>query len=190
MKQVLPICLLIVLLFSCKSVPKVDGNLLNGMIYDEENEPVANVMISVDGKYLTSSDVDGHFILNKELNGNNIKIICSKKEYEDVEIECELLSVPQLVYIKMSSFYQLLSLAEREILDNRIDDAQKTLERAEAVNPEQITTRYLRAVCFYKQSDLENALLELEKIKTENKFVELLREDVKKDLKNGTLTEQ
>lgn len=178
MKRVLPLCLFIVLLVSCKTVPKNDGNLLNGMIYDEENEPVANAMIFIDGEYLTSSDVAGHFILNKNFKGNNIKILCSKKGYEDVGIECELLSVPQLVYIKMSSFYQLLSLAEREILDNRIEDAKQTLERAEAVNPEQITTRYLRAICFYKQRDFKKAQLELDGAEAGNKYIELLREEI------------
>lgn len=179
MKRVLLICLFCVFFLSCKSVPKNNGNLLNGMIYDEENEPVPNVLVSVNGEILSSSDVDGHFVLDKDFNEKNITILCSKNDYEEVLFDCELLSVPQVVYIKMYSFNQLLSLAEKELADNKIEDAKKTLERAEKFKPNQVTTQYLNAICFYKQGDFEKALFLLESLDSENKYIELFKEDLR-----------
>lgn len=181
MKHFSLLCFFCFLFLGCKSAPKADGNLLNGMIYDEENEPVTNVVISVNDEFITSSDVNGHFLLKKSFNENNIKILCSKKNYEAVLFECELLSVPQVVYIKMYSFNQLLALAEKELSSNKFEDAKITLERAKNVKPNQITTQYLKAVCFYKQGDFENALSILEELDQDNKYIDLFKKDIQLD---------
>ena len=71
----------------------------------------------------------------------------------------------------MSSFYQLLSQAENDILENRLEEAQKKLDRAEVVKPGQITTQYLRAICFYKKGEQETAREILDAMDFENEYV-------------------
>lgn len=181
MKRFALLCFFCFLFLGCKSTPKADGNLLNGMIYDEENEPVANVVISVNDESITSSDVNGHFLLKKSFAEKNIKILCSKKDYETVIFECELLTVPQVVYIKMYSFNQLLALAEKDLLDSKFEEAETTLERAEHVKPNQITTQFLKAVCLYKQGDSEKALSILEGLDQDNKYIDLFKKDIRLD---------
>ena len=156
---------------------------MNGMIYDLDNEPVSGVSVYLNNQFVSYSDIDGHFTINK--TGNNEKeniLFCKKDGYESVSLPVVFEIGPQLVCFKMSSFEQLVSMAEKLISENKLVDAQQILLKAEAIRENQVTVNYLNAIILYKLESYEEALTALKKINLDNVYVDRLYDDITQKL--------
>lgn len=150
-------------LSSCKT-NEVNTAILNGMIYDADNKPVANAKVSVWGSETTTTDVYGHFTFSDLLPDEKYEIHLSKTGYEPQVVNFTFNTISSVMYIRMYSINQLLSLAEDSIKKMDYDTAKQYLDRAETINSNKASISFLRAVIQYrlkKYGDAEQTLLTL-----------------------------
>ncbi len=147
--------LLAVLLFiSCASQDTVDiinfdKAALFGMIYDDDNQPCAGAALTIDGKKGQITDIRGRFVLPDLSRGKHV-LIARKEGYEDLTSAFEFLNKTDVVYLRIVSFSQLLSKAERTLEERKWDDADAFLGRAEKIDAGDSVFLYLRAVQAHK----------------------------------------
>jgi len=85
--------------------------VLNGMIYDSNNEPVADVLVQVTDIIKTNRDIYGHFHIENLRADTEYTITCSKEGYETASVKFVYNSISEVAYIRMYSSEQLLGLA-------------------------------------------------------------------------------
>lgn len=200
------ILLLITVTFTiaCKSVSQIQPPL-NGMIYDYDNMPVLNATITVTHKIEPStehtknnfenyynepynksdccvtSDIYGHFRLEKLDNMTTYTIKIEKKAYETITINLDYKNIAQVLYVQLYSAEQLLTIAENAIVETNYAKAVNFLERSKEAAGNKTEIKYLKAVIFYKTDDYENAvsiLQELLKTDTNTAYVNLFLADI------------
>lgn len=135
--------------FGCKS-NEVNAAILNGMIYDADNQPVPNVTISTLNNETTFSDVYGHFTFNNLIPDEDYELHLSKNGYESQTINFTFNTISSVMYIRMYSISQLLSLAEDNIDKKDYDAALQLLDRAETIPNNKASTSFLRAIVQYR----------------------------------------
>lgn len=150
-----------VMLFSCVSAKAKNPRAfmsapLYGMIYDLGNQPVGNVLLSVDGKKGPRSDVTGRFVI-PDLERGDHTITAAKDGYEDLAIRLSFLDDTQILYMQMRSAQQLVSLAEKMIEEKEWARARSCLDRAAKVNSKDPVYRYVSAILDYYQGKSESA---------------------------------
>ena len=86
-------CLIFILIIifqflSCASSPKLNKTILNGIIYNADNEPVSGAKIYINQEQQCISDIYGHFYISglKLNHSYNLSII--KEEYEKEIFDC------------------------------------------------------------------------------------------------------
>lgn len=142
---------------SCASVkPNDAGPPLYGMVYDMDNLPVQNALVSIDGRDAASTDVNGRFALSG-LPFGTYEVSLRKEGYELLTTRVEYFSWTQVLYVKMISADQLLAKAESAISERRWGEAQDFVDRAERVGPDAPAALYLKAVVSFRRGDAENA---------------------------------
>ena len=154
---------LCVCLTSCATAELVQP-VLNGMIYDADNEPVADAQIHITGQSQTVSDIYGHFRIENLRTGSEYVITCSKAGYESTTMKFTYTSISEVAYIRMCSAEQLLDLAEAEILKKRYDTAMSYLDRTDKADGSKVSSSYLRAVIAYQQKQYADALGHLQQL--------------------------
>ncbi|RPJ06949.1 MAG: hypothetical protein EHM28_08880 [Spirochaetaceae bacterium] len=130
---------------------------LEGMIYDNHNNPCAGARISADNGPAFVSDVNGRFTLYNLSRGIH-EIAVVKKEYETSSFSVEFLSRTQVLYVKMFSQSQLLELAETALDGRKLGEADEFLKRAEAIDKEVPVLLYLKSVLELKRDNYDDAL--------------------------------
>ena len=155
--------------FSCMT-NKID-NVINGMIYDGDNEPVSNASIFFEEKKLAESDIYGHFRLfdvRKLIKSADTEpqLIISKKGYESSSISFDSDGNSQLLYIRLYSSEQLLAKTEESLRSKNFDSAESFLQRAEKTGCDTVSAVYLRAVKDIMQNKTEDAVSALEMLLT------------------------
>ncbi len=149
-------------LFSCASYLNTqleefaNADLL-GMIYDNDNQACSGVRVTVDGLTGPVSDVNGRFTLPNLSRGKHALSV-KKEGYEPADFQIEFLNRTQIVYLKVLSFEQILSLAERALNDRKIGEAEGYLERAKKIRESDPLLLYLRAVVALKRDQVQDAL--------------------------------
>jgi hypothetical protein len=184
------ICILCCLLNGCESLKKEKLPDFNGMIYNLDNEPVSGVKISVEHRtlkgtedttenqlllsspyeyvymYDVQSDIYGHFTLGEMLKDETYRISFSKKNYENKSIEITYSNSTQVLYVQLCSGDQFINLAEEQLKINNYTGAIVYLDRASAVESNQVLISYLRAIIEYQQkhyiqaTDILNKLID------------------------------
>lgn len=145
---------------SCASSPKPLPPL-NGMIYDYDNVPVASAIVSVEGKRETLSDVNGRFALPNYLSGK-YAIRVQRDGYEPAQVTIDYTSPTQILYIKMISVDQLLTLAEKAFEQRDWQSTDVYLQRAQAIQPQSIPLRYMLAALYFRRGNVPEALRTLD----------------------------
>jgi hypothetical protein len=129
---------------------------INGMIYDYDNIPVTTASVEVDGKKVTSSDVNGRFALSDFLPGQyTIKV--QKNGYETTQITIDYTDPTQILYVKMFSVVQLLQLAEKAFERRDWQNTESLLHRAELIDGHNVPLRFLQAALNFRRGNDEQA---------------------------------
>jgi hypothetical protein len=122
---------------------------LYGMIYDADNQPCADVQLGVDGSAGPQTDIRGRFIL-PELSRGGHTVSAKKIGYETLLVSITFLNRTDVLHLRMTSFGQLLAMAEKSLGEKRWADAEAFLRRAEKLDPEDSVLRYLLAINAYR----------------------------------------
>ena len=185
------ITLLSLFFSSCVTNRLANTTVLNGIIYDMENEPVSGVFVYIDDENQAVSDIYGHFYITGLKVNQSYNLTIKKELYEQISLSFDYLNESQVIYIKTTSFQQLLNFAEQEIKKNNYSKAQEYLLRADSVCNNNYSCKYLSAINFYHKKDYDSAITilnELLAIKKES-YVYLLLADCyqygKNDLKKA-----
>jgi len=158
------IILIAAIISSCAGIQKRnEAGSIYGMVYDHENKPVQNVEISIGGKAVSASNINGRFTI-KGLGFGTYEISFTKEGYETFSTVFEYSDATQLVYVKMISGSQLLAEAEKEMNERRWSTAEALIKRAEAVKPGDAPTMFLKAALKYRTGSAEEAKAILESL--------------------------
>lgn len=151
--------LLISLLFitGCKSTNQVLP-VVQGMIYDGDNEPVSDVEVYINNRKNAISDIYGHFTLAALNEGKKYELKAIKKGYEEKLFSFSYTNPSQVIYLRMYSSAELINLAETLVDQKKYNDAETYLIRAEQAGGSYLSVNYLRAVIYVLKSDYDTAL--------------------------------
>jgi tetratricopeptide (TPR) repeat protein len=147
------------LLFGCATLsePEPSGALpVHGLVYDYGNLPVPSAVVRVDGKRSAVSDANGRFV-SPPIPPGVYDIGIERDGYEPKRVRLEYSRPNQILYAKLYSAEQLLSLAEKSLGKRDWDSAAAFLERALAVRPDDLSARYLRSVLLFRKGEPEAA---------------------------------
>ncbi len=177
MKKVFYILLIFCSLFciSCKTTTvkgvkyKDSKPLMYGMIYDFDNKPVEAASIYVDDKFIIKTDVQGRFILSLSIkNKKDESLIRIEKDgYETINGKFVYDPI-NVLYFRMINAQQLLTLSEEYVQNNELDEALIHLDRALKLSPLRSDILFLKSITLYKQKKIDECLLILENLKSEN----------------------
>lgn len=168
---------------ACASSPikKEQMPPLNGMIYDRDNRPVSDTMIQLDGKFMASSDIYGHFTLSSLKSNEPHALLITKKGYEKSEMDFVFSDPTQVVYVQMYSAPQLIAEAENAIQAQDWFGAESFILRAETAGGDAASIGYLRAVIAFKKEQYDTAVKILTKLQTESQtqpYISLFLADI------------
>ena len=122
---------------------------LYGMVYDADNQPCAGVQVGVDGSAGPQTDIRGRFIL-PEISRGEHTVSAKKSGYETLLVGISFLNRTDVLHLRMTSFGQLLGMAEKSLGEQRWAEAAAFLGRAEKLDPEDAVLRYLLALKAYR----------------------------------------
>jgi hypothetical protein len=165
--------LALMLATACASAARTinkDGSAapLRGMIYDLENRPVRDAEVALDGGPSVRSDINGRFMLGAASFGKH-EVEIEKPAYEPASIAVDFDEEGTIVYAKLLSSRQLLSLAEKEADKRDWAEALVFLDRKEAVDARGLeepdaAALYLRSVALFRRGRPEEARAILESL--------------------------
>ena len=162
------VIMLAVLFASCTSMPEegpqsFESAPLFGMIYDQENQPVAGVAFAIDRQDGLSSDVTGRFVIPNLARGEHL-LVARKADFEPLTTTVLFSNQTQVVYIRMISRAELVQAAEEAVAARRIADAQALIDRIRKISPDDPEAAFLQAILFYRSRRLEDAAAALERL--------------------------
>jgi len=154
--------------FSCASAKGSDGTAFDtaalfGMVYDGENQPCAGVRLTVDGREGPVSDLRGRFVVPDLARGEH-RLVARKDGYEDLAVEFPFLDRTDVLHLSITSFDQLLGMAQDALRDGRLGEAEAALARAERLDPADPVLRYLFALHAWKAGRYAEAVSHLDRI--------------------------
>ena len=149
-----------------KKLRDFSSSPLIGMVYDREQKPCAAALILVDGQDGPRTDINGRFVIDALRRGEHL-VGVRKEGYEPLEVPLSFQDRTQVLYLRVTSFGQLLREAEEALDRRRFQEADDLLLRAEALKPEDPIGLYLRAVYFLKREDTGQAISLLERIQAQ-----------------------
>ncbi len=120
----------VIALSACSTLASRVGKLppINGMIFDLDNKPVAEVIITLEGKDIAISDIQGHFSIPNLKPLTPITITAKKKNYETTSIDFTYTDAGQIIYFRMVSAEQLIMKAENAISNKNWSEAVSFLK--------------------------------------------------------------
>lgn len=158
--------------------------VVQGMIYDGDNEAVSDVEIYINDKKNALSDIYGHFTLSAMELEKQYELTAKKNGYEEKSFSFTYTNPSQVIYLRMYSNAELINLAESMVEQKKYADAETYLTRAELAGGNYLSVNYLRAVICVLKTDYDNAL----KIATDildagyiDSYIYLLLADIYKD---------
>jgi len=159
----LPFIVSIAILQSACKTAEFGFKLINisGMVYDFSNRPISNYEILLGKRYSGSTDINGRFTLLKVPLGN-YEIHGSKKGYEDYTGEVLINNKGQIIYIRVPSQNQLLTMADEALTANNLILAEEIAERAYQIDKNNIEMLFYYAAILFRQNNLEGAASFLE----------------------------
>jgi len=134
---------------------------ISGMVYDFSNRPVSNYEIVLGKWYSGSTDINGRFTLLKVPLGS-YQIRGSKKGYEDYTGDVIIKNKGQIIYIRIPSQNQLLTMADEALASSNFILAEEIVERAYQIDKNNIEMLFYYAAILFRQNNLEGAASFLE----------------------------
>lgn len=143
--KLLLIIILCLSLFSCASINRIGEKkgILQGMVYDYENRPIAGYIISIKNYGKTTTDINGRFMLDGIKYGT-VEICGEGQNYSLYTDNFDFSDKTQILYLKIPSYEWLYTSIDTHIEKEEFSMAEKILSEFPA--EEQKKSRYL----FYK----------------------------------------
>jgi hypothetical protein len=138
-----------------------DAAPLFGMVYDGANQPCEGVRIEVDGAEGPRSDLRGRFVISGLPRGDH-RFVARKDGFEDLSVAVSFLARTDVLHLRLTSFEQLLGMAQAALRDARLADADGLLARAGKLEADDPVLRYLLAILAWKERDNALAAARLE----------------------------
>ncbi len=142
--------LTLVALAGCESVPiSTDFMLapLEGKIFDNDNTPCSDVLVTIDKGASVRSDINGRFVLTAVGKGKH-EITATKEGYESFLTSFSFLNRNQILWIRMISLKQIERKIEAAFDDEKWEDAENLIDRALKVKDNDPVILYLQALLF------------------------------------------
>lgn len=157
MRNLLPAAAFVTLVLSCATLPKealleFEKAPLFGMVYDGASEPVGGALVMTDGEFAAATDINGRFVVPDLARGRHTCVV-RREEYEDVTVEFDFMSRGQVIYVRMTSFSQLLSLAETALGKREWGKAEAFLDRASRLKSDDPLVLFFRAILARKRNE-------------------------------------
>jgi len=161
--------------------------LLRGMVYNGNRMPVQDASVNwiVEGKTVKTArtDIHGRYLM-PEVSFGKVTLQFVKAGYEELLWSFSYEKPTQVVYVRMSSFNELLDDAAANIQKRNWAQAASSLDRAEKMDPDNVVVVYLQAEMQSRQGNLEKAVALLEGLssrKDQSFAVELSLADLYQD---------
>jgi len=134
---------------------------VNGMVYDFSNRPVPFCEVTMGKRFRSSTDINGRFAMPKVPVGT-YTITGTKKGFESYSEEVIIKDRGQIVYFRMPSQSQLLTLIDEALSANNLDVAEEMAERAYRIDDKNIEMLFYYATVKFRQNDYIEAIVFLE----------------------------
>jgi len=134
---------------------------LFGMVYDGDNQPCPDVRISVDGVEGPVTDIRGRFLVPALSRGAH-EVKARKAGFEELTASFSFRSRTDVMYLRLTSLAQLLSMAEEALEARRWEEAEAFLARARKLDSADPVLMYLNAVRWYRMERWAEAASGLE----------------------------
>ena len=165
---------------SVKGAKRISGEaVMYGMVYNNENMPVSNAEVIVDGKSIGITDAQGRFVLTSKQR-KEFTITLKKPGYETVEgsFRFEPMDVIHMVMVNAD---QLVKLAEAAMDEGRYREVIAFCDRALDLNLERADAYYIKAISLIRLKEYGRAryiLEELEKQLGEREYIRRILEEL------------
>jgi hypothetical protein len=131
------------------------------MVYDFENKPVSQYIITIDNRTPVSTDINGRFFVPKVRSGKH-KIRGTKGGYEEYKGEIIMNDRRQIVYFRVPNTAQLLNLADDALSGNRIEEAALYIKRAGTIGETTTELLFYSAVVLFRTGEYKSAIEKLQ----------------------------
>lgn len=175
-----------ILLLGCKSTPKVEepiGTSLLGVVYDGQSNPVLNaeVLISdMEDQLLrkAKTDINGKFYID-ELPFAEYKVLVKAEKCIDSELVINHFDIENVLIVKVKTFEDMVATLEEYLKSSDWENVEELFSELESIDPEDIYTKYLKAIYFVKTDRNDEAIEILAPLKKLNyKYINILLEDI------------
>jgi hypothetical protein len=151
---------LLVIVTGCPSGPPVADNFisapLNGKIFDHDNLPCSDVIITVDNFTKVKTDINGRFTIPSLTRGNHV-IVCKKESYEDYTITYNFLNQNEVLWLKMISQEQIIRQIKEKFNNKQWDETESLFQRASKINPDDPILLYLTSILYLHKGEIDDA---------------------------------
>jgi tetratricopeptide (TPR) repeat protein len=151
---------LLIFVTGCPSGPPVADNFisspLNGKIFDHDNLPCSDVIITVDKFTKVKTDINGRFFIPNLTRGKHV-FVCEKESYEELAFTYNFLNQNEVLWLKMTSLEQLIRQIDEMFFDKKWDETESLFERASKINPDDPILLYLTSVLYLHKGQIDNA---------------------------------
>jgi tetratricopeptide (TPR) repeat protein len=150
--------IIVIFLISCTTTGYGRGSGgINGMVYDFENKPVPQYIITIDEKTPVSTDINGRFYVPRvRMGGHEIKGY--KEGYESYTGALAVNDRRQIVYLRVPNVSQLLDLVDAALSKNNIEEAAGYIRRAGTVGEKTAELFFYSAVVLFRQGEYRAAV--------------------------------
>jgi tetratricopeptide (TPR) repeat protein len=152
----------------CTSAPiSSDFSLapLDGKVFDFDNTPCADVLVTVDDGVAVRSDINGRIWIAALDKGKHV-IRATKENYEEYVETFTFLNRNQVIWIRIMSLNQLEKKIDKSFEDKKWDDVGALIDRALKVKNDAPVILYYQALLYKQNGWFEQAMAVLEKITT------------------------
>ncbi|MBO4640449.1 MAG: hypothetical protein J5710_11890 [Treponema sp.] len=157
--------LLIFFSTACKSVDLAKAPVtLNGMIYDNQNKPVVNYTICVDGVYCCQSDISGRFVLKDVPKGEHV-ITGYGDRYLNIKETTVIYDKAQILYIRVLTVEAKLNEAFMYLEQSFFEKAEESVREILLCDEDNTEALFFMTVIKYQEGRIEESLLLLEQLR-------------------------
>ncbi len=164
----LAICACAAALAGCTSAPiSSDFSVapLDGKVFDFDNTPCADVLVTIDDTMTVRSDINGRIWFPALGKGKHV-IKTRKENYEDYTETFTFLNRNQVIWLRIISLNQLEKEIDKAFEDKKWDDVRATIDRALEVKKDAPVIMFYQALYYIRNGWFEQAMGVLETITT------------------------
>lgn len=148
----------------CASTPSSGQVGICGIVMDSKDAPVEGYDFFVDGKYVTSTNAQGLFILAGVCGSEN-EIVAEKQGWEKICFSGKECASNGVICLSVKNLHELLFCVERNIGSGNFTSAEELLNKFCGRDQELFKVQFLKSVVACKLGNYEAAVNELEKLK-------------------------